>query len=196
MVKLIDPFRAATPDDAADLVRLMDMAAHGLANWMWSEIAQPGETPTQVGIERTRREEGGFSYKNATVYEVDGRPAGMLLGGVIPREPEEIDYTSLARPLHPLVELEAEAPGTWYVNAIAVEPDYRGQGIGTALLDLAVRYAADLDAAGLSLITAEQNNRAVQLYHRLGYEEAGRRPIIPYPGDPHEGDWLLMTRSL
>lgn len=196
MVKLIDPFRSATPDDAEDVVRLVDMAAHGLASWMWSEMAEPGETAMQVGIDRARREEGGFSYRNATVYEVDRRAAGLLLGGVIPSEPEEIDYASLARPLHPLVELEAEAPGTWYVNALAVDPDYRGQGIGTALLDLAVRYAADLDAAGLSLIAAEQNERAVQLYRRLGYEETARRPIIPYPGDPHEGDWLLMTRSL
>jgi ribosomal protein S18 acetylase RimI-like enzyme len=54
---------------------------------------------------------------------------------------------------------------------IALLPDFRGRGLGTALLgDL----MAEADAAGKPLsIHVEQNNPARSLYDRLGFEEAG-----------------------
>jgi ribosomal protein S18 acetylase RimI-like enzyme len=54
---------------------------------------------------------------------------------------------------------------------IALLPDFRGRGLGTALLE---DLMAEADAAGKPLsIHVEQNNPARSLYDRLGFEEAG-----------------------
>ncbi len=54
---------------------------------------------------------------------------------------------------------------------IALLPEHRGNGLGTALLRELIEEA---DAAGKPLsIHVEQNNPARPLYDRLGFEEAG-----------------------
>jgi ribosomal protein S18 acetylase RimI-like enzyme len=54
---------------------------------------------------------------------------------------------------------------------IALLPDFRGRGLGTALLE---RLIAEADAAGKPLsIHVEMNNPARPLYERLGFVEAG-----------------------
>ncbi len=54
---------------------------------------------------------------------------------------------------------------------IALLPEFRGCGIGTALLEDLI---AEADAAGKPLsIHVEMNNPARSLYDRLGFEEAG-----------------------
>ena len=47
----------------------------------------------------------------------------------------------------PLQELENLAPGTWYVNVLAVHPPFRGLGLGTKLLGLRTKPGARLASA-------------------------------------------------
>jgi hypothetical protein len=49
-------------------------------------------------------------------------------------------------------------------------------------------------APSLSLIVADANEGAMRLYLRSGYVEAGRRPLVPFPGLAHRGDWVLLTK--
>ncbi len=147
-----------------------------------------------VGARRAARAEGGFSYRNAWVLELDGRAAGMMLGYTQPDPCESGPLAELPPMVRPLVELEALSPGSWYVNAIAVMPDRRGLGLGSTLMAHAGELARLAGCPELSLIVAEQNAGAVALYRRLGYIERARRPRIPFSGSGHEGDWILMTR--
>jgi ribosomal protein S18 acetylase RimI-like enzyme len=98
--------------------------------------------------------------------------------------------------VRPLVELEAEAPGTWYINALAAFPHYRGRGFGTRLLHEAERIARSVDAPALSLIVADDNLGAKRLYERTGYRAVARRPLVPFPGLGHTGNWVLMTKAV
>jgi ribosomal protein S18 acetylase RimI-like enzyme len=50
--------------------------------------------------------------------------------------------------------------------------------------------------AVLSLLVFEQNRRAVALYHRLGYREVDRRPVVPHPLIHHTGDVILMVKEI
>jgi ribosomal protein S18 acetylase RimI-like enzyme len=43
---------------------------------------------------------------------------------------------------------------------------------------------------------AEENGRAKALYESLGFAERDRRPIVPFPGFAHGGDWVLMVKVL
>lgn len=188
-----ETIRKATRRDAAALARLVDLAGEGLPSWLWARSAEEGEDAFEVGQRRAAREEGGFSYRNAHVIEVDGQVAGMLLGYRLPDPYEVGDLSDLPEVVRPLVELEAQAPGSWYVNAVAVFEAFRGRGYGTQLMDLAERLARGSGADQLSLIVAEQNDGARRLYERLGFEVCARRPGSSEAGFSHEGDWLLMT---
>lgn len=187
--------RAATRDDARDLARLIDIAGEGFGTYLWEQAAGPGETALDVGIRRAQREDGGFSYRNATLAEVDGKVAGLLLGYRLADPYNAGDLGSLPPTVRPLIELEALAPGSWYVNALAAYAEFRGKGIGTALLAQAEAYARETRAPALSIIVADQNEGAKRLYRRTGYHAVERRPVVPFPGFAHTGDWLLMTKT-
>ena len=182
--------RPATPADAADLARFVDMASEGLARRFWAEIAEPGEDVHAVGTRRAARDEGAFSWRNATIAELDGRVAGGMVGYRLADTPEPADEAPpIARPL---LELEAAAPGTWYVNVLATYPALRGRGVATALLRDAARRAGG-DA--LSLIVADANGSARRLYEGFGFAERARRPIVRDGWETASREWVLMLRA-
>lgn len=67
---------------------------------------------------------------------------------------------------------------------IAVEARFKGQGIGTALLDAATELARTLGAPGISLSVERSNERAHRLYQHVGFEPAGER----------DGHFILVKR--
>jgi ribosomal protein S18 acetylase RimI-like enzyme len=188
--------RRARRDDARALALLIDIAGEGFGKYLWAQSARPGESAVDVGIRRAQRDEGGFSYRNATLAEADGKVAGLLLGYRLDDPYDTGDLGSLPELIRPLVELESCAPGSWYVNALAAFPEYRNRGLGTFLLAEADRITRASGAKSVSLIVAEENAGAMRLYQRTGYREAARRRLVPFPGLGHGGDWVLMTKAM
>lgn len=80
-----------------------------------------------------------------------------------------------------------------YITDVAVFPDRRRCGVGTALLQELERRARRLKLRFLTLEVRPGNLAAVRLYISLGYEESGRRR--GFYTDPRE-DALLMTKYL
>lgn len=79
--------------------------------------------------------------------------------------------------------------------AMAVLPEWRGQGGGRALMGAAHTVSARLGVRKICLSVFATNARALALYRRFGYEEEGRRVgqfIIG--GDPV--DEILMAKFL
>lgn len=188
--------RPARKEDARALAELIDIAGEGFGTYLWSQSAAPGESALDVGMRRAQRDGGGFSYRNATLAEIDGRVAGLLLGYRLADPYETGDLNALPELVRPLVELESVAPTSWYINALAAFPEYRNRGLGTLLLAEAERIARKTRAPSLSLIVADQNEGAKRLYLRSGYRELARRPLVPFPGLAHRGDWVLLSKSV
>ncbi len=187
--------RPATPDDLGPLVDFVQMAGEGLPELAWSELAEEGETLRDVGLRRAARDSGGFSWRNATLFEKDGEVLGGLMGFRLPDEPEEIGPDFPAE-FVPLQELENLAPGSWYVNILGVYGKARGTGIGTEMLDHAGTLAQETGAAGLSIIVFSANPGAERLYRRVGYEEVARRKMN-VPAWRHDGcDAILLVKPL
>jgi ribosomal protein S18 acetylase RimI-like enzyme len=61
-------------------------------------------------------------------------------------------------------------PGVARLNAIGVQPDLHGRGVGRCLLDHAEALARDLGAVSMTLMTAETNTRARRLFASSGYQ--------------------------
>jgi ribosomal protein S18 acetylase RimI-like enzyme len=187
--------RDARKSDCAELAKLVDLAGEGLPFYHWRKIADPGQHPWEVGRERAARETGSFSYRNGVVAEVDGKIAGALVGYPIAAEPEAIDTDNTPPMWIPLLELESNAAGTWYINTVAVFAEARGLGVGSKLMQWAEQTASDLGLRGTSLIVSDANHGARRLYNRLGYEEAASRPMVKEQWRNDGENWVLMIRE-
>ncbi|MEO1250145.1 MAG: GNAT family N-acetyltransferase, partial [Pseudomonadota bacterium] len=70
---------------------------------------------------------------------------------------------------------------------------YQGRGIGKALIDLAWKEASRRRFKELSLIVFEQNQRALDFYHRLGFAEVARHPAPRHKALQFKCDLLMMV---
>jgi ribosomal protein S18 acetylase RimI-like enzyme len=58
---------------------------------------------------------------------------------------------------------------------IAVLPDYRGVGVGSALLKSALQLASEKRFSKISLSVFHTNSRAIDLYAKFGFTKVGRK---------------------
>jgi ribosomal protein S18 acetylase RimI-like enzyme len=188
--------RPARKSDACALAILVDIAGEGLPSFMWSRIRKPGQSAFEVGRARAARDEGGFSYRNATVAEIDGEVVAGLVDYRLDDPYDAGDLNALPEVVRPLVTLEAKAPGSWYVNVLATFREYRGQGLGARLLARAEERGRQNKAKSASMIVASANAGALRLYARNEYREVARARVVEYPGCAHGGDWMLMVKSI
>ena len=88
--------------------------------------------------------------------EVDGAVGACLLGYAAEETPGPIDPDT--PPIFvPLLELEAMAPGSWYLNVLATYDSFRGRGIGSALLAGGLlAFALSFDEVIVTTFTAGQ----------------------------------------
>lgn len=155
--------REAVSADATLVGRVVLMALH-------YDETHPFAT---IFAELAARDVSQYSYRNALVAEVDGSVIGAIIGYDGARLEE------LRKPLFelmrdklgnvPTVEDETSA-GEFYIDSLAVLPQWRGHGVGRALLSAARdrAFAAGHDRVGL--IVDFENPRAEALYRSLGFE--------------------------
>jgi [ribosomal protein S18]-alanine N-acetyltransferase len=79
------------------------------------------------------------------------------------------------------------------VDTMAVDPGVRQQGVGAALLEAVMAWAADRGARRLGLEVRASNAAALMLYRRRGFAEEGWRR--GYFADPEE-DALVLGRPV
>jgi len=185
-------FRPAAKADSRTIATLYSISSDGVADYIWTRLAEPGQDILDVGQARYEREGTPFSYRSCTIAEVEGEIAGMLVAfpmWVDANAPPEEDPV-----LAPYSRLEEDA--SYYVCGVALFPAFRGQGIGSRFMSLAEDAARDEDLAKLSLIVFEQNTGAKKLYDRLGYREVARAAVVPHPLIHYTGDALLMVKEI
>lgn len=189
--------RPARRTDASEMVVLIDSAGYGIPLWVWAGMRTDEASVLEVGRKRAMRQEGGFSYRNAFIAEQNGIVQGMLVGYRLDDPYDAGDLDAVPEVFRPAVELESLAPGSWYVNVVAVHGEYRGQGVGAQLLAHAEDVARTAGARQMSIIFESGNQGSARLYQRLGYAEKARRPRVPYPGDyTGSKEWLLLVKDL
>ena len=124
----------ASRENAGDLAYLINLAGEGIPAYLWQGMVEGDESALEVGARRAARDEGGFSYTNARICVADGALLGMILSYRQPDPYQTGDLSQYPDLVRPLVELEARAPGSWYVNAIATFEQHRGKGAGRKLM--------------------------------------------------------------
>ena len=186
--------RPAGVADSAEIARLFLISSDGLAEYIWSGMAEPGETAEQAGARRYARTGVAFSYENCLLaVAADGRVIGMTHSFPTDRDPNAVPEADPI--LRPYSELEDH--GSFYISSIAVHEKWRNQGIGRRLMDATNARARQLARPRLSLICLERNEGAMRFYRRLGFRELARRPLVPHPLLHYrDGDAVLMVRPV
>ena len=118
-----------------------------------------------------------LSFTNVLIAECDGQPAGLAVlyhGEFAPQLDAPFREFLKSRDLPDHIVSEG-LPGELYLDTLATLPQYRGQGIGSALLRAC---AAQARRQGLPLgLLVEEGNPAQALYTRHGFRESGRADI-------------------
>jgi putative acetyltransferase len=78
---------------------------------------------------------------------------------------------------------------------MAVHAPWRGKGLGTALMEAALRWAGSSGVEKVSLEVYPTNEAALALYRRFGFEEEGRLVRHSRKSYGYE-DELIMSRFM
>jgi GNAT superfamily N-acetyltransferase len=76
-----------------------------------------------------------------------------------------------------------EFSGTAALTALWVDPSFRGQGVGSALMDVVVEWARSQRLSQVLLWVTDVNKVAERLYERHGFTRTGRVSEVR-PGEP------------
>lgn len=178
--------RDAREEDAEFLGKVILAAAH-LTNM---SIDTPGtgtypNTDTNTGTtspdttreaaltDICRRSDTLYSWRNARIAFVNGKRAGAMVSysGESYGEARSITF-----PLFPgLTQAELDAtdietfPGEWYLDSLAVLPEFRKGGIGKCLVMDAIERGRKAGYTRFSLLAEKSSTHLVQYYTRLGF---------------------------
>lgn len=164
MNKIDITFRQATVDDALFIARGFHIA-------MLMEDAE--EERVQIFANKIcTREDVLYSAPNTIIAEVNGKPAGMITSyeGIMYHEMRIKTMALVKEHLgieFPDMEDEAQE-GEYYLDSLAVWPEYRGKGIGRRLLQKAIDTGLSKGLV-VTLAVDPINERAQQLYRSLGF---------------------------
>jgi len=90
-----------------------------------------------------------------------------------------------------------EGPMTRHVASLgmAVDPEWRGRGVGSALMTGVIRWAKEMGVEKLALSVYPHNEAALALYRKFGFKEEGRltghsKKSIAYVDEIVMGLWM------
>lgn len=185
--------RAADPTVGEGLAfaRYLDQAAEGFFRLLLGRRA-----PHIIATAFTRPDHD-LSYQNVTFAEREGAIVGMVAGFTAEqhrrstREPlkqaagrHHLRMRLLWILFAPLMRvIDSMAIDTYYLQAIAVDPEVRGAGVGSVLMASFEERARASGSTRLSLDVSAGNGEARRFYERRGWNVESQWPKrLPVPG--------------
>jgi ribosomal protein S18 acetylase RimI-like enzyme len=137
-----------------------------------------GDDYQEVLTEMARAEGTQYSWQNALISECDCKAAGAIVGydgallGPLRKGTFQILLKQTGR--IPTIPDETESD-EYYLDSVAVMPEFRGCGVGSALITAMRDKAFAEGHQRVGLLVDEDNRRAKTLYTSLGFETVGYR---------------------
>lgn len=189
--------RSAEPEDSGDLAIIADMATRRLSSFIWGTVTFDGTSPFEIGRSTIRSDQASTLHHSKWLVAQSGVDVIGAVNGYTLFGTDLIASTGpSACVLQPLNELKGMAIGTWYIAAIAVFPEARGQNVGTSLMHSAEQAARVASVNEITLMVGSFNPRARNLYESLGYKMRAERAFEPFPGFDPKGAWVLMAKEM
>ncbi len=174
--------RPAAPNDAQASTELIYMTMGSMADYL---LGHDDATEAKGVISRLfQRDKNRYSYQYTDLALIDGQIAGLLLtysgkvmkslefpmaGSVfaVNELPETLRFFYRSLPLMNIKEVE---PDEYFINNVAVFPDFQGCGVGKFLMNLSEQKAKEAGLNKCALTVDTENRPAVGLYQHLGYQ--------------------------
>ena len=169
--------RDAREDDAEFLAQVILAAAH--LSDMGADTANSDSAGTAAATSAgdlttiCRRTDTLYSWRNARIACACGKRAGAMVS-----YPGDIYVAarSITFPLLPgLTQAQIDAtdietlPGEWYLDSLAVLPEFRRAGLGKMLVTDAIELGRNAGYAQFTLLAEKSSTHLVEYYTRLGF---------------------------
>ena len=161
--------RRATCADADTIAKVVSMAIgdeYALRSYC-------GEDYMSVLAEIARGDATQYSWRNAIIAEVEGNIAGAVVGydGAQLYALREGTFAVLRQSIGRVPNIVDETePGEYYLDSVGVLPEYRGLGVGRALIEAFCARAFAEGHRCVGLIVDYDNPVADKLYASLGFK--------------------------
>jgi ribosomal protein S18 acetylase RimI-like enzyme len=191
-------YRNGRKEDCTVLASLVNKASEGIIEYLFHDLI-PGMTPVQMVAHNLSAEDSFYSYKNTFVAEFNQNPIGVSLS--YPSSFHQI--TEEMKNFLPEDRLEhfksfyaSRVEDSLFLNALCVDGQFQGNGIGTRLISLTQQKARENGFNALSLMVLADNTGAQRLYARCGFKTVKAVELKAHELIPHEGGCLLMKSEI
>ena len=191
-------YRAAEKRDCLKLAELRNIASDGIMEYLLHDLI-PGMKPIQVAASDMEKDKDPHTYRNAIVAMEETNIIGMAFS--YPSYYHEI--TDKMRKFFPADRLEhlshfysSRVENSWYLDALCVLQSHRRRGIGERLISLTKERAVENGYNTLSLIARADNELALPLYKRTGFEIVQKIELRPNEFIRHDQGCVLMRCDL
>lgn len=192
--------RDASREEAKELAILVNHAGTGPNNTGldivgWTLAAKDGEGPFDYGGRIVADEDGIYSYRNMRVVEANGKVAAMALCFEAFKRTAE-DMNQIAEEFRIFKEMTNTIPGEFYLDSLAADPDFRGQGFGRIMLEDSIEKARTQGYRCVYLIAFANNVAGVALYEKNGFYAVSTKTASDHPDMPYSGDVVLYKKDI
>lgn len=191
-------YRTGRKSDCLQMAAMINIASGGVVEFLFHDL-MPELTPAHIVAQNLQNSQGSHTYKNAIVAASDDRMIGLALS--FPSHFHKI--TTQMRQYFPPDRLEhlgdfyaARVEDSFFLDALCVDQQLRGKGIGNKLISLTKKKAAQEGFDTLSLVVFADNKAAIRVYQRNGFEVVAPVELNSHERIPHEGGCLLMKSGI
>lgn len=162
----------------------------------FSKILFPAkaENPHNILKKLFTQKHNRFSFQYADILEVDGETAGLLLAYpwwkmtflamlTVFQLARECGFSwakTMLKDVRSFLGAKEASPDEFYINSIAVLPEFSGKGVGSKLLAHAEEKSKKSGLRKCSLTVDIENHTAIRLYEKFGYKIIDTQNIKHY----------------
>ncbi len=175
--------RQAKTTDAEQALLLIEAAIHEMA-YIYTGARSAQEA--QAGLrDLFQHKNNRLSYEHTLIAEKEREIVGLVIGFAGWLEPQLIQtmeerLRTITNDTPTLLMREAQ-DDEFYLDTLSVDERFRGQKIGSQLMQAMEKQARLQKATKLSLNVDQENERALLLYQRQGYQITGTIELYQHP---------------
>ncbi len=192
--------RDAHKEEARELAVLINHAGTGPNNngidiVGWTLDAEEGENPFDYGGRIIAAEDGNYSYNNMRVIACGGKIAAVAMSFVIVKKTAE-DLEKIPDLFMVFSNLTQTTVGSYYLDSLAVMPEFRGRKFGRLMLEDTIEIARNRNDKKICLLAFDENKLAIGLYEKVGFKRISSLGVPDHPAMPYRGTVSLFSLNL
>lgn len=191
-------YRIGEEKDCSKIAEGIELASGGIMEFLFHGLLDK-YTPSQVMANLLRKKTDNDSYENAIVAEHEGDVIGIVYSypakfhGI---SEETRSYFSSDKLTYLADFFNSRVENSWFLDSIFVNEKFRGEGVGSKLIELTKQKAKENGYHQLSLMVMADNSVARYTYERNKFTVVKHINIKEHELIPHKGGIYLLVSDL